>query len=373
MRGGDTPAASPGQAGARGEGDGPPLLDTSACPAVEPGRAQASRDADAAARIPLKAGLTLARIWTLRDVDIETLTQIQRVTADAITATNSGRGIRQGRPGDPVNSRRTVCRADLENGRTYWPSYRNTDPEVVRGSTLFSLPTVFRELNDPTRLPGALVEFGFIEALAAAGGGGFTASTDWGGAISRIATRPFSILVNGRQEELPAVWARGKVGPRAVEFFFLDDASNPLTLDLSMDDGAFRLKLVKISYPTDHDIRADLAERGRAEVYGIYFDFDSETLRPESGPVLAEIAAALAANPGWKLSVEGHTDTKGGDAYNLDLSKRRAGAVVRALVGQHGIAADRLSSLGHGASKPKAANDTVEGRALNRRVELVRQ
>ena len=321
----------------------------------------------------MKAGLTLARIWTLRDVDIETLTQIQRVTADAITATNSGRGIRQGRPGDPVNSRRTVCRADLENGRTYWPSYRNTDPEVVRGSTLFSLPAVFRELNDPTRLQGALVEFGFIEALASAGGGGFTATTDWGGAISRIATRPFSILVNGRQEELPAVWARGKVGPRAVEFFFLDDASNPLTLDFSMDDGAFRLKLVKISYPTDHDIRADLAERGRAEVYGIYFDFDSETLRPESGPVLAEIAAALAANPGWKLSVEGHTDTKGGDAYNLDLSKRRAGAVVRALVGQHGIAADRLSSLGHGASKPKAANDTVEGRALNRRVELVRQ
>jgi outer membrane protein OmpA-like peptidoglycan-associated protein len=89
--------------------------------------------------------------------------------------------------------------------------------------------------------------------------------------------------------------------------------------------------------------------------------------------VLQEIAQALKHNPDWKLTVEGHTDNIGGDAYNLNLSKRRALAVKEALVAQYNIAPDRLANDGFGASRPVESNDTLEGRARNRRVELVRQ
>jgi outer membrane protein OmpA-like peptidoglycan-associated protein len=81
----------------------------------------------------------------------------------------------------------------------------------------------------------------------------------------------------------------------------------------------------------------------------------------------------LKDNPDWKLTVEGHTDNIGGDPYNLDLSKRRALAVKEALIAQYGIATDRLTNAGFGASRPVESNDTLEGRARNRRVELVRQ
>ncbi len=90
-------------------------------------------------------------------------------------------------------------------------------------------------------------------------------------------------------------------------------------------------------------------------------------------PVLKEIADAMITNPSWKLSVEGHTDNIGGDAYNLDLSNRRAAAVKQALGERYHIAPDRLTTVGYGASRPKESNDTLEGRARNRRVELVRQ
>ncbi len=120
-------------------------------------------------------------------------------------------------------------------------------------------------------------------------------------------------------------------------------------------------------------IKQSLQQTGRAEVYGIYFEFAKATIREESEPVLKAIADLMTQNLTWKLSVEGHTDNIGTDAYNLDLSKRRAAAVKQALVGRYHIAANRLTTAGFGASRPKESNDTLPGRARNRRVELVRQ
>jgi outer membrane protein OmpA-like peptidoglycan-associated protein len=120
-------------------------------------------------------------------------------------------------------------------------------------------------------------------------------------------------------------------------------------------------------------IQHDLEKNGRAVIYGIYFDFASDRIKDESKPVLAEIAKVLQANPTWSLAVEGHTDNIGGDAYNLDLSKRRAGAVKQTLVTALGIGGARLQTSGYGASRPKDNNETLEGRARNRRVELVKQ
>ncbi len=81
----------------------------------------------------------------------------------------------------------------------------------------------------------------------------------------------------------------------------------------------------------------------------------------------------MTDNPDWKLRVDGHTDNIGGDAHNLDLSKRRAASVKSALVERYHISADRLTTNGFGASSPIDRNDTLEGRARNRRVELSRE
>jgi outer membrane protein OmpA-like peptidoglycan-associated protein len=116
-----------------------------------------------------------------------------------------------------------------------------------------------------------------------------------------------------------------------------------------------------------------LEKNGRAKVYDLYFDFASATLRPESGKVLSEIDRVMRDHPDWKLSVEGHTDNIGGNTSNLDLSKQRAAAVVQSLVVSYGIAEGRFTTAGFGASRPVDTNDTPEGRARNRRVELVRQ
>jgi outer membrane protein OmpA-like peptidoglycan-associated protein len=116
-----------------------------------------------------------------------------------------------------------------------------------------------------------------------------------------------------------------------------------------------------------------LAERGRADIYSIHFSFNSDRIRDESEPTLKEIAGLLAMHPEWKLSIEGHTDDIGGDGSNLDLSRRRSAAVKAALVAKYKIDGNRLSTGGFGKSRPKDTNETLEGRARNRRVELVRQ
>lgn len=117
------------------------------------------------------------------------------------------------------------------------------------------------------------------------------------------------------------------------------------------------------------DLASQLARDGHIDLYGIYFDSGSASLRPESDEQLDAIAAYAKANPGQRLMVEGHTDAVGGDAANLALSAARASAVKSALV-DRGVAADTLETAGFGEERPVAANDTPIGRAANRRVSL---
>lgn len=112
---------------------------------------------------------------------------------------------------------------------------------------------------------------------------------------------------------------------------------------------------------------------GRVALYGIYFDTGKATIKPESDPALKEIAKLLKGDPKLKLYVVGHTDNVGGFEYNMKLSKDRADAVMKALTGQYGVAASRLLAYGVGPLCPAASNATEEGRAQNRRVELVGQ
>lgn len=112
---------------------------------------------------------------------------------------------------------------------------------------------------------------------------------------------------------------------------------------------------------------------GRIALYGIYFDLNSAQIKSESKPQLLEIAKLLQQNPSLNLLVVGHTDNQGGHDYNMDLSRRRATSVVNALVSEHGIQKSRLEPAGMGFLAPVASNATEEGRAKNRRVELVKK
>ena len=117
----------------------------------------------------------------------------------------------------------------------------------------------------------------------------------------------------------------------------------------------------------------DIARTGHVAVYGIYFDFGKADVKPESEPVLKEIAKLLQQDPKLKLHLVGHTDSVGELAFNMDLSRRRATAVAQVLATKHRIAPARLRGDGVGPLAPVASNDTEEGRAKNRRVELVKQ
>ena len=120
---------------------------------------------------------------------------------------------------------------------------------------------------------------------------------------------------------------------------------------------------------TSESLGEQLDAKGRIDLYGVYFDTGKATLKPESEATLEQVRALLAGRPQLQVVIAGHTDAEGSDAHNLDLSQRRAAAVVAWLTDK-GIAAGRMQSEGHGESMPVAGNDSAEGRALNRRVEI---
>ena len=117
----------------------------------------------------------------------------------------------------------------------------------------------------------------------------------------------------------------------------------------------------------------DLNSQGHIALYGIYFDFDKSDVKSESEPALKEISKLLSENPSLNLYVVGHTDNTGDFNYNMKLSQSRAEAVVNTLTSKYGVNKNRITSAGVGPLSPIASNDTEEGKALNRRVELIKR
>ncbi len=124
---------------------------------------------------------------------------------------------------------------------------------------------------------------------------------------------------------------------------------------------------------TAKDIYEKLKTEGHIAIYGIYFDFDKADIKPESEPTLKEIARFLRENPEIKVYIVGHTDNVGKLDYNMELSRKRAENVVKELVNKYGISKERLKAFGVGPLAPISSNDTEEGRAKNRRVEIVKE
>jgi outer membrane protein OmpA-like peptidoglycan-associated protein len=182
------------------------------------------------------------------------------------------------------------------------------------------------------------------------------------------------VLLDGRRTTLPTLHLDGKFAFQDQrndgEFWVLADSLHPLIL--KEVHGKDVLQVVRIDRPVAVDLEGELARDCRAELPGIYFAFGSAVLDPASSPGLASVGAMLNRHADWTLAIEGHTDSVGNAAANQKLSQQRADAVRTALVTGQGIPAARLAATGFGSTRPRESNATVEGRARNRRVELVR-
>ncbi len=245
----------------------------------------------------------------------------------------------------------------------------STLPVVIRGATMFSLSSrSFRELKS-----NGQSRHRYLEIAGNWQGGRQILRHDDDGALGDVDARTRSLLINDRPADVPVLEVSGVVGQTKTWARVLDDENFPLVIKYEVPRDGFSVEYLKVSFPTEGDLENTLATEKHVDVYGIYFDFASDVLRPESEPVLREIADALAKHADWRLRIQGHTDNIGGDAVNLDLSRRRSDAVKKALTDRYAIDTRRLTTEGFGASQPKEPNDTIAGRAKNRRVELVRQ
>lgn len=144
---------------------------------------------------------------------------------------------------------------------------------------------------------------------------------------------------------------------------------------LQASDGRYDIHIVDVAGMTQQlnfgaeEMALELDALGSIKVYGIHFDVDSDKLILGSEKVLIELVKLLKNNPGLRVEISGHTDNTGSAAHNLDLSKRRA-STVAAFLEMYGVDPGRMVSKGYGEDNPVSPNDTEDGRALNRRVEL---
>jgi OOP family OmpA-OmpF porin len=136
---------------------------------------------------------------------------------------------------------------------------------------------------------------------------------------------------------------------------------------------AVETKLEQVVTASAAALTSGLTSNGHAVVNGILFDTGKAEVKPESAAALQEVLKMLQQDPKLKVYVVGHTDNVGALAGNMELSRQRAAAVVKELTGKYAVAADRLQAYGDGPYSPVTSNDSEDGRALNRRVELVKQ
>ena len=306
--------------------------------------------------------------------DYELVVEVTSVAGDAIGLSTRVEG--QDAAGKPVNvtiSRR-VSRQDLTSARLQVLGFHTSDPPEISGSTALGPSlAVLRDLRTAGSASFSVQNFRYLSTSV--------------GTLTRGAAAPvsFPVLINGTRAELPAIRATGQLkygdNIRPGVYLLLDNPQLPLTLHFA--NGAVGAAIpftpettrdiVRIDFPTeDQQLEKRLSEACRVEVPGIYFDFNQATLNPLSRSALSEIAGVLTRQTGWRIAIEGHTDNVGTDAYNQDLSTRRAAAVKNALVADFTVAASRLTTAGFGESRPRETNETIAGRARNRRVELVR-
>ena len=302
--------------------------------------------------------------------DYEMVVSISNVAADGITHTASFEGVDAARVERKGSVNRLVSAADLKTAPVQIFGFHLDDPPQASGATA---------LGPSLGLTRELVQKGTAAYSFRLWVGRETIS----GTLRRTANSPikFPVLLNGKRVELDAILATGQMAlgtaKRPFETAILDHPRYPISLRIAYGprDGGFPFKpdfireVVRIDFPAPQPIADALNKECRIELRGIYFDFNQATLQAQSGPALKEIANALRTAR-RRVTIEGHTDNIGSDRYNDDLSARRAAAVKTALV-RDGVDESWLSTAGYGERRPVETNDSLSGRARNRRVELV--
>jgi outer membrane protein OmpA-like peptidoglycan-associated protein len=355
-------------------------------------------------KIPLCPGLTVVTAISQPEGDYESIKTVESMDANTVRLKYSTEQPPERLAGGGSRIRkltlsRVVRISDLANGKLYEQIFGTNIPAEMPGTTAIGTS---RAVLTAVKTQGE-AELGVFNIPPASIGSSYKISSDRKQhpnvfdytetyklrRVERTAVK-IPVIVNEARTELPAIHVTGRsdfYGYKA-EFFFLDDESNPLSLKWRLGIGATAgqnagadrdtLQVIKIAFRCSSPpggmslLEHALAETGHADVYDIYFDFNSDEIRDESEPTLHDIGDILRRHPEWKLSIAGHTDSIGGDAPNLDLSKRRAAAVKNALVARFGVNNGRLVTTGYGKSRPVDTNETPEGRARNRRVELVK-
>lgn len=349
--------------------------------------------------VPLCPGLTIVTAIEQPTGDYESIKRIDSATPDGVRVRYSSymqdpkldyETNGSGAPPPaliPYSVYRNVLAADLENATAYQQQFAVGIPETIRNTTALGISSaIFRSLKAGRKVPMTL--YSPLVPGSIDGNGEPTFSLiDFRmfGEIERDDRTPstLTLLVNDRPASLPVLRATGSIDNRDAEFFFLDDSENPLALKWAV--GTDSLQVIKISHACGGLAAIDgvntsaadalekaLADKGRVDVYSIFFAFNSDVIREESETTLRDVAAILGRHPDWRVTIEGHTDGIGGEAANAELSRRRAAAVKEALTQRHHIAPNRLAASGYGKARPRDTNETLEGRARNRRVELVR-
>lgn len=269
-----------------------------------------------------------------------------------------------------IIAKRVIRAADMQSAQTYLIGFDPRVPLVIPGTTSLGLSTAaLQQLRKTGATPLNLMYDTKLSTIP----GALTLVND---------NTRLPVLVENQIVEMPVLVARGafQKGNRSGSgyFYFLSDMKNPVAIQYNIKfnwEKAMRtIRTVRVSAGRSQQAAMEqtLKTIRKLDLYGIHFDFDKASIRSESRSLMGDIAKTLKNNPKWTLEIRGHTDSIGKPDYNLKLSGRRAASVKSQLVKKYGINAARLKTSGAGMTQPKATNDTLQGRARNRRVELSR-
>lgn len=342
--------------------------------------------------IPLVTGLVLGSVLHSPTSEREDVLEIQRADSAGVHYAWHERTI--SREGDTTSGfrKRFVHAGDLASAPRFDDIFG--PDEVDRpGFTAVSVSSaVYRQLRAAGSAPFSMMvaphsESGTDGSPAVFGGMLGQQRTRYKGTLTRVspAPEPFSLIVNGERTAVPALHLQGNFADglkrSSWELWVLADSAHPLLLKSVLGVDVFQM--VRADLPSDLPatgghlegakvLEEELDSACRLELPGVYFAFGTATIDPISDRALAGLARALADHPEWKFTVEGHTDSVGTASANQALSQRRAEAVRARLAERHGVDTHAWGAVGYGASRPRESNATIEGRARNRRVELVR-
>jgi OOP family OmpA-OmpF porin len=341
-------------------------------------------------RIPLVTGLVLGSVLHSPIGEREDVLEIASADTSGVHYAWHERTISN--KGDTTTGfRKRFVRANDLAGAPRFDDIFGPDEQVHPGFTAVSISSAtYRQLRDAGSAPFSMIvtphEAAEMSATATRISELFAPPrVRYKGTLTRISPEPFPLLVNGNRTTVPALRLKGNFadGLRHSQWdlWILADSAHPLLLKSVLQGDVFQMVRADLPEELSGDkgkaselrvMEGELNESCRLELPGVYFAFGTATIDPISDRALGTLAQALAPHRDWTFTVEGHTDSVGTAAANQTLSTRRAEAVRAWLAQHHGVDTHAWRAVGYGATRPRESNATIEGRARNRRVELVR-